>query len=49
MEKDVFTVISIVPAVPVGKDLVRTAISAMHTDEQLEKVADAMAYAIKQL
>ena len=49
MEKGVFTVISIVPAVPVGKDLVRTAVSAMHTDEQLEKVADAMAYAIKQL
>ncbi len=48
-EKGVFTVLSIAPAVPVGKDLVRTAISAMHTDEQLEKIADAMAYAVKKL
>jgi 7-keto-8-aminopelargonate synthetase-like enzyme len=38
---------SIAPAVPAGKDLIRTAISAMHTDEQLEKIADAMAYAVK--
>jgi len=35
--------------VPVGKDLVRTAISAQHTDEQLDKIADAMAYAVKRL
>jgi 8-amino-7-oxononanoate synthase len=49
MDKGVFTVMSISPAVPVGKDLIRTAISAMHTDEQLEKIADAMAYAVKKL
>ena len=49
MEKGVFTVMSIAPAVPAGKDLIRTAISAMHTDEQLEKIADAMAYAVKKL
>ena len=49
LEKNVFTVMSIVPAVPVGKDLIRTAISAMHTDEQLEKIGEAMAYAMKQL
>jgi 8-amino-7-oxononanoate synthase len=49
MDKGVFTVLSIAPAVPAGKDLVRTAISAMHTDEQLEKIADAMAYAVKRL
>jgi 8-amino-7-oxononanoate synthase len=49
MEKGVFTVLSIAPAVPVGKDLVRTAISAMHTDEQLAKIAEAMAYAVKKL
>lgn len=49
LEKGVFTVMSIAPAVPAGKDLVRTAISAMHTDEQLEKIAHAMAYAIKKL
>ena len=49
MEKGVFTVLSIAPAVPAGKDLVRTAVSAMHTDEQLEKIADAMAYAVKRM
>ncbi len=37
------------PAVPTGKDLIRTAVSAMHTDEQLEKIAAAMAYAAKKL
>ncbi|MDO8539748.1 MAG: aminotransferase class I/II-fold pyridoxal phosphate-dependent enzyme [Opitutaceae bacterium] len=49
LDKGVFTVMSIAPGVPVGKDLIRTAISAMHTDEQLEKIADAMAYALKKL
>jgi 8-amino-7-oxononanoate synthase len=49
LEKGVFTVMSIAPAVPAGKDLIRTAISAMHTEEQLEKIADAMAYAVKKL
>ena len=49
LDKGVFTVMSIAPAVPAGKDLIRTAISAMHTEEQLEKIADAMAYAVKRL
>lgn len=49
LEKGVFSVMSIAPAVPAGKDLVRTAVSAMHTDEQLEKIADAMAYAVKKV
>lgn len=49
LEKGVFTVMSIAPAVPAGKDLIRTAISAMHTDAQLEKIADAMAYAVKKM
>lgn len=49
MDKGVFTVMSIAPAVPAGKDLIRTAISAMHTDEQIEKIGDAMAYALKKL
>jgi 8-amino-7-oxononanoate synthase len=49
LEKNVFTVMSIAPAVPAGKDLIRTAISAMHTDEQLDKIADAMAYAKKRI
>ncbi len=49
MEKGVFTVMSIAPAVPAGKDLIRTAISAKHPEEQFEKIADAMAYAVKRL
>ncbi|MBI5691653.1 MAG: aminotransferase class I/II-fold pyridoxal phosphate-dependent enzyme [Verrucomicrobia bacterium] len=49
MEKGIFTVMSIAPAVPAGKDLIRTAISAMHTEEQFEKIAEAMAYAVKRL
>ncbi len=48
-EKGVFTVMSIAPAVPVGKDLIRTAISAQHTDEHLDRIADAMAYARKKI
>jgi len=47
MEQGVFSVISIAPAVPPGKDLIRTAVSARHTDEDLEKIAEAMAYAVK--
>ena len=49
LEKGVFTVLSISPAVPPGKDLIRTAVSALHTDEDLEKIGAAMAYAVKQL
>lgn len=49
LEKGVFTVMSIAPAVPAGKDLIRTAISAMHTDEHLDKIANAMAYAAKKI
>lgn len=49
MKKGVFTVMSIAPAVPPGKDLIRTAVSALHSDEDMERIADAMAYAVKQL
>src|SRR5208282_1149876 len=49
LEKGIFTVMATSPAVPTGKDLIRTAVSAMHTDEQLEKIAAAMAYAAKKL
>jgi 8-amino-7-oxononanoate synthase len=49
LEKGVFTVMAIAPSVPPGKDLIRTAISAMHTDEHLDRIADAMAYAVKKL
>lgn len=49
MERGVFTVMSIAPAVPPGKDLVRTAISACHTDDDLAKIADAFAFAVRKL
>jgi len=49
LEKGVFAVMSIAPAVPPGKDLVRTAISAMHSDADLDRIAEAMAYAVKKL
>jgi 8-amino-7-oxononanoate synthase len=49
LEKGVFTVMSIAPAVPPGKDLIRTAVSALHSDEDLEKIHAAMSYAVKQL
>jgi len=47
LDKGVFTVMSIAPAVLVGKDLIRTAISAGHTDEQLDRIAEAFAHATK--
>jgi len=49
LEKGVFTVMSIAPAVPPGKDLIRTAVSALHSDEDFEKISAAMAYAVKQM
>jgi 7-keto-8-aminopelargonate synthetase-like enzyme len=49
LDKGVFTVMSIAPAVPPGKDLIRTAVSALHSEEDLEKIAAAMAYAVKQM
>jgi 8-amino-7-oxononanoate synthase len=49
LEKGIFTVMATSPAVPTGKDLIRTAVSAMHTDEQLEKIGAAMAFAAKRL
>jgi 8-amino-7-oxononanoate synthase len=49
LEKGIFTVMSIAPAVPPGKDLIRTAISALHSDEDINRIADAMAYAVKKI
>lgn len=49
LSKGVFTVMSIAPGVPPGKDLVRTAISGRHTDEDLEKIGEAIAYAARKL
>jgi 8-amino-7-oxononanoate synthase len=49
LEKGVFTVMSIAPAVPPGKDLIRTAISALHSEDDLARIGDAMAYAVKKI
>lgn len=47
LEQGVFTIMSIAPGVPPGKDLVRTAISAWHTDEDFAIIEKAMIYAAK--
>ena len=47
MEEGIFTVIAIAPAVQPGKDLIRTAVSARHTREDLERVAETLAKAFK--
>jgi 7-keto-8-aminopelargonate synthetase-like enzyme len=49
LEKGVFTVMSIAPAVPPGKDLIRTAISARHSDEDFAKIEAAMTYAVRKI
>lgn len=48
-EKGIFTVISTAPGVPPGKDLVRTAVSANHSDEDFEQIESALRYARKKL
>ena len=45
LEKGIYAIISIAPGVPPGKDLIRTAISASHTDEDLDRIEEAMIYA----
>lgn len=47
MAEGIFSVIAIAPAVPPGKDLVRTAVSARHTRSELERVAEVLAKAFK--
>ncbi len=42
-----FTTMSTSPGVPVGKDLIRTAVSSMHTTEILDRFGDALKVAIK--
>ena len=49
LEKGVFTVLSIAPAVPPGKDLSRPAISALQSDDDLSRIEEAFAYAVKRL
>lgn len=47
MAEGIFSVIAIAPAVPPGKDLLRTAVSARHTRSELERVAEVLAKAFK--
>lgn len=47
MEHGIFSVIAIAPAVPPGKDLVRTAVSANHSKEDLERVVETLRKALK--
>ncbi len=46
-EQGFFTVMSISPGVPVGKDLIRAGVSALHTREMLDRFGDALKVAIK--
>lgn len=48
-EKGVFSIISTAPGVPPGKDLVRTAISARHTDQDFDQIEAALRYAVKKM
>lgn len=43
----IFTVMAVTPAVPPGKDLIRTAVSARHSREDLEFVAETIGKAMK--
>ncbi len=47
MDQGFFTVMSVSPGVPVGKDLIRTAVSALHTREMLDRFGDALKVAVK--
>lgn len=47
LENGVFTIMSIYPGVPPGRDLVRTAISARHTEEDFAIIEKAMTAAAK--
>lgn len=47
MDHGVFSVIAIAPAVPPGKDLIRTAVSANHSREDLERMVETLGRALK--
>lgn len=42
-----FTVMSVAPGVPTGKDLIRTALTSEHTTEQLDRFGEALQMAMK--
>ncbi len=49
LEKGVYAIISIAPGVPPGKDLIRTAISGAHTDEDLDRIEEGIRYAVTKI
>ncbi len=49
MNEGIFTVISIPPAVPAGKDLIRTAVSAQHRRADLERMVDTLKDCLKRI
>jgi 8-amino-7-oxononanoate synthase len=49
MEKGVYANIIIPPGVPPGKELVRTAMSASFTEEDMQRIEEAITYAAKAL
>ena len=49
LEKGVYAIISIAPGVPPGKDLIRTAISAAHTEEDFHLIEEAFRYAVTKI
>jgi len=44
-----FTVMSIAPGVPPGKDMIRTAVTSLHTTEQLDRFGEALKVAMKRV
>jgi 8-amino-7-oxononanoate synthase len=46
-EEGFFTVLSIAPGVPAGKDLIRSAVTALHTTEQLDRFGEALKLGMK--
>ena len=48
-EQGYFTVLAIAPGVPAGRDLIRTAVTALHTREQLDGFLTALQIALKKM
>ena len=48
-EAGFFTVMSIAPGVPPGKDMLRVAMTALHTTEQLDRFGEALKVAMKKV
>ncbi len=48
-ESGYFTVMAIAPGVPAGRDLIRTAITAGHTEAQIDGFLEALAHGLKKI